>query len=261
MAMRAPSVWDGKESSADYARRCGLEPTKTLDLGDGMKLELVLVPAGRFTMGSADAEDGRSSDERQHQVTLSRPFYAGKYEVTQAQFQKVMASNPSKYAGDDRPVERVAWATAKEFCRRLGESTKTAVDLPTEAEWEFACRAGTDMRYYAGQTKESLATAGWYTDNSDGTTHPVGRKVGNSFGLYDMIGNVWEWCNDWYGEYPRDSVTDPGGPASGSQRIIRGGSWWSYSWKCRSAARDDFGVNSLDSTVGFRVVVRVAPTK
>ncbi len=194
-------------------------------------IEMVRVPAGKFTMGSPASEEGHDDDESpQHEVSISS-FYMSKYEVTQLQWRAVaqlpkvridLPSNPSNFKGDDLPVEQVSWEEAVEFCARLSQATGKSYRLPTEAEWEYAARAMTTGPY-AG----SLDSMAWYASNSGQTTHPVGTKQPNGFGLYDMHGNVWEWCNDWYSEnyYFQSPSADPTGPAPGSHRVIRGGGW------------------------------------
>lgn len=252
--------WDGKESVTDYARRHGLQTTRTLTLGGGVNLELVLVPAGRFTMGSPESESDRKSDEIQHQVTISRPFYLGKNEVTQKQFRQVMNSNPSDTRGEDNPVEKITWNGAGEFCEKVSKSTGTTVLLPTEAQWEFACRAGTTTRYYTGENEDNLKTAGWYWNAGKGRiTIPVGSRDANAFGLYDTHGNVWEWCRDWYGDYSEKNETDPIGPQNGKKKVIRGGSWYSKASFCRSATRDDHSPDNSDNSIGFRIMMEVGP--
>jgi formylglycine-generating enzyme required for sulfatase activity len=189
-------------------------------------------------------------------VTLTQPFWLGRTEVTQAQWAAVMGSNPSYFKGDDRPVECVWWDDAMEFCRKLTEReraagrlpTSYAYTLPTEAQWEYACRAGT-TGYYAGD----LDAMAWYDKNSGGTTHPVGTKQANGWGLSDMSGNVWEWCLDWYGNYRGGEVTNPRGPTSGSDRVLRGGSWSNDASDVRSALRlYNF---PGDRAVGFRLAL------
>jgi len=227
-----------------------LQPkTFTEDLGNGVKLEMVEVPGGTFQMGSPEAEKGRHSWEGpQHQVTVSA-FAIGKYEVTQKQWQAVMGNNPSNFKGDDLPVEEVSWNEAKEFCQKLSRQTSKNYRLPTEAEWEYACRAGTTGAY-AG----TLDEMGWYKDNSGGKKHAVGQKKPNAFGLYDMHGNVWEWCSDWYGSYASMAVTDPVGASSGSYRVIRGGGWIFDAVNCRSAERFRRSLDDHAPILGFRLV-------
>jgi formylglycine-generating enzyme required for sulfatase activity len=258
--------WDGKESTAVYAKRAGLEPTLTMNLDGGVKLELVLIPAGKFIMGSPANEALRQDDETPHEVTIKRPFYMGKYTVTQEQYEKVMGKNPSQFKGAKNPVEMVSWNDAQDFCQKLSTSSGKIVRLPAEAEWEYACRAGSTTAYCFGDTENELALCGWYIKNNthngiiDGTTHPVGEKKPNAFGLYDMHGNVWEWCQDWLGSYPTGTVTDPTGPATGASRVLRGGSWRDPAAYCRAAFRDDGTSDGLVRHDGFRVVVGASKT-
>ena len=192
-----------------------------------------------------------------HQVTLTKPFYLGKFTVTQEQYQAVMGSNPSKFQGKDNPVEQVSWDDAQEFLKKLSEQTKQTVRLPTEAEWEYGCRAGTTTTYYSGDTETDLARAAWYEANSKDTTHPAGQKEPNKFGLYDMHGNVWQWCQDYYDKdfYGKAEAENPSGPAQGTLRVMRGGSWDHYSITCRAASRDGRNPGSRFNYFGFRIVV------
>jgi formylglycine-generating enzyme required for sulfatase activity/serine/threonine protein kinase len=213
-------------------------------------MQFKLLPGGTFTMG--DGDDA-------HQVTLTKPFGLGVYEVTQQQYEKVMGKNPSKFKAPQNPVEQVIWNDAVEFCRKLSDlpsekSRGYVYRLPTEAEWEYACRAGTTTKYSFGDSESQLGDYGWYDKNSRKTTHPVGGKKPNPWGLYDMHGNVYEWCQDRSGIYPSGSTTDPTGAASGSDRVIRGGSWNLNSVHCRSAYR--FGLTPVHRHyyLGFRVL-------
>ena len=230
------------------------EPPKelTLDLGNGVTMKLVLIPAGKFVMGEK---------EDQHEVTLSRPFYMGVTEVTQAQYEAILGENPSDFKGETLPVDTVPWNHAIEFCKKLAELTRREVRLPTEAEWEYACRAGTETQLFSGDTEEGLEDYAWYSANSGDTTHPVGQKKPNAWGLYDMHGNVFEWCADWYGEYAARPATDPTGPATGSDRVLRGGCWFSNPVACRSAGRLASGQGKRHTLNGFglRVVAAVGP--
>ena len=249
---------------------------KTLTNSIGMKL--VLIPKGKFMMGSPPDEKGSKENEHRHEVTISRDYYLGMHEVTQAQYEQIMEKNPSRFQGDsvterhpetgrivkevdrgNHPVEQVSWEDAVKFCQRLSalpEEKKAArvYRLPSEAEWEYACRAGSQMAYSFGSDEESLVNFGWYGPNSKGMTHAVGLKKANAWGLYDMHGNVWEWCEDWYGEYPKGSMIDPRGPEEGSGRVGRGGCWGFGAVNCRSAFRRD--VPSFRSlNLGFRVAL------
>jgi formylglycine-generating enzyme required for sulfatase activity len=215
----------------------------------GVKLEMVYVPGGKFTMGSSDKRD---DEKPPHPVTVPN-FYMGKFQITQAQWQAVMGKNPSHFKGDDLPVENVSWDAAQEFCQKLSQLTQKAYRLPTEAEWEYACRAGTTGDY-AGKLDEM----GWYAENSGKKTHPVGKKQANAFGLYDMHGNVWEWCEDvWHDNY--DSAPDDGSAwvKGGDQkrRVMRGGSWFGNANYCRSASRFNDQPAIYYINIGVRVVV------
>ncbi len=231
-----------------------------LHLDEGVKLELVPIPAGEFMMGNPDPKLQRGEGPP-HPVKISQSFYMGQYEVTQAQYQAVVGCNPSEFKGHpQRPVGRVSWPEAQTFCRKLGAARGLTVRLPTEAEWEYACRAGTTTRFYSGDAESALNEVGWYFKNSDTTTHPVGRKKANAWGLYDMHGNVAEWCLDWGEPYTSSAVTDPQGPDSGNWRVLRGGDYGSNHEYCRSMSRpflypDD---NRFEFT-GFRVVVPKLP--
>jgi len=229
-----------------------------LDLGGGVTMKLVLIPAGKFMMGSPDSEKGRDENEGQHEVTLSKPFYMGVTEVTQAQYEAIMGTNPSNFKGATSPVDNVSWNDATEFCKKLSDKTNQAVRLPTEAEWEYACRAGSTTKFSFGDAHESLGDYAWYSTNSGSKTRPVGQKKPNAWGLYDMHGNVWEWCADRYGAYPEGAVTEPQGPASGMFRVLRGGAWNDSPDYCRSAYRNRTTPDNRYYYDGFRVEVSVS---
>jgi len=219
------------------------EPPKTLavDLGKGVKLELVLIPAGEFKMGSPDSDkDAFKWEKPQHRVRITKPFYLGKFLVTQEQWEAVMGGNPSDLKGPKKPVEMVNWEDCQKFLKRLNDKVRgERFQLPTEAQWEYACRAGSKTRYCFGDDEKQLGEYGWYEKNSGNTTHPVGEKKPNGWGLYDMHGNVWEWCQDWYGDgyYATSPTDDPMGAATGSHRVVRGGWWFDPAGLCRSAFR------------------------
>jgi len=315
-------LWDGQEPVAAYAKKVNLPPTQTLDLGNGVKLDLVLIPAGKFIMGTPEPEKpivGQTMvgvsvgalfvamvlllirsrrkrtrlqfsmglmllatfvasigvwggvrwnealkhpddfpDERPiHPVTLTQPFYMGKFAVTQEQYQAVIGATPSHFKGKDNPVEQVSWDDAQAFCKRLTEQTKQTVRLPTEAEWEYACRAGTTTAYHSGDSEADLARVAWYDGNSKSTTHPVGQREANTFGLYDMHGNVWQWCQDYWDEnyFSKSSAENPQGPDQGAVRLLRGGSWGNILVYCRSACRFRRGPGNRSNFIGFRVMV------
>jgi len=224
------------------------------------------IPAGTFLMGSPEHEPGRNDDEVPHGVTLSAGFYMQITPVTQKQWQAVMGSNPSSCSdqGEDCPVDSVNWQDCQEFIKKLNVLGERAYRLPTEAEWEYACRAGSTTALANGELAAlycepdpNLDDLAWYCGNSERRSHPVAKKSPNGWGLYDMHGNVAEWCQDWYGPYPGEAQTDPNGPSSGLGRVVRGGSWFSSAKNCRSAARFYWPPQSRSQlqTYGFRLVI------
>ena len=330
-------LWNGSESVEQYAKKVGLPATKTLDLGNGVTMELVLIPAGKFIMGTPEPtqpaetaiigqtilvlgaaaallpllivalrarirkqranfsllfllalvlaasvavyggvrwhkinvawrdyaaakaryDSANKSEKPGHAVTLTQPFYMGKYDVTQAQYQQLIGTNPSNFKGKDNPVETVSWDEAQAFCKKLSALSHQAVCLPTEAEWEYSCRAGTTTTYYSGDSEADLGRVAWYSENSTGMTHPVGQKEPNAFGLYDMHGNVWQWCQDWYAEdyYGKAPAEDPQGPEQGAFRVLHGGSWSIIEpMGCQSAERGRYDPVGRNIEVGFRIV-------
>jgi formylglycine-generating enzyme required for sulfatase activity len=346
-------LWDGHESVADYAKKVNLPPTKTLDLGNGVKMELVLIPAGKFIMGTPEPTPvNEASFQKQivigqlafaasafalvimltvvvvralrnrrrpqlslallllvtiasggcvlnglhwrgsvrelvharlefaaakirfdtqpqyekpaHVVTLTNAFYMGKFDVTQDQYRSVTGTNRSQSKGKDNPVENVSWYEAQEFCKKVAEQTQETLRLPTEAEWEFAARAGTTTAWYCGDAETDLDQVAWHANNSKVTTHPVGQKQPNGFGLYDMHGNVWQWCQDWHADdyYTKSPVIDPAGPAEGTRgnREVRGGCYLFDPESCRSASRFSFDPTNLRHHIGFRVAASAPRT-
>jgi len=267
-----------KQHQQTWADHLGVPVEMTNSIG----MKLVLIPPGEFTMGSPQEEidrllsdagkqklpklviDWLPAETPQHRVCITRAFYLGVCEVTQAQYERVMDSNPSgfKESGLDAPVEMVSWEDAAGFCRRLSgldEETAAEYRLPTEAEWEYACRGGTTTLYCFGDDEATLGEFAWYVNNSGDTTHPVGEKRPNVWGLYDMNGNVWEWCQDWFdsGYYKDSPRDDPGGPTTGSHRVRRGGSWYVAPRFCRSAGRGRLAPDYRRNYLGFRVFVPV----
>lgn len=232
-------------------------------IAPGVKMTFCWCPPGGFVMGSPHAEGGRNDDEDQVKVTLTRGYWMGKYQVTQAQWQAVMGANPSLFKGANLPVERVSWHDAQEFLEklnvRLGSEDGRTMGLPTEAQWEYAARAGQSGPYSGG----ALDQVAWYSENwiwlnDDYTTHPVGTKRANAWGLHDMSGNVWEWCSDWYDEALTGGV-DPRGPASGSNRVLRGGCSSDVAPYCRVANRYCSTPSNVDDCFGFRVARSSVP--
>jgi formylglycine-generating enzyme required for sulfatase activity len=214
--------------------------------------DMVAVGGGTFTMGctSEQGDDCYDTEKPAHQVTLSA-FYIGKYEVTQAQWTSVMGSNPSYFKGDNLPVEMVSWSDVQEFIQKLNAQTGKTYRLPTEAEWEYAARGGAQSQGYKYSGSNTVGDVAWYSGNSS-TTHPVGQKSSNELGLYDMTGNVSEWCSDWYGYYSSSSQTNPAGPSSGSSRVLRGGSWSNYAQDVRVPVRGG-GAPGARFNLGFRL--------
>ena len=271
-------VWDNDGAAS-------LEVSEELTINPTGSLDMVSIPAGSFLMGSPSDETGHDSGEGPQRTVNISAFKMSQTQVTQMQWEDIMGWNDSSFIGDERPVECVTWFDCLRFCNELSQVdgltkyyTITDIEwdgnhiedayvkcdfdadgyrLPTEAEWEYACRAGTTTRFYTGDSDSDLGRAGWYSGNSSATTHPVGEKEPNAFGLFDMHGNVWEWCWDWYdddyyGTRP-DPDSDPTGPGSGSNRVLRGSSWCNDAGFCRSAARGRISAGSRSYYFGFRV--------
>jgi len=270
-----------RRRKAEEERRRAERPR---ELRNSLGMEFVLIEPGTFEMGSRSGEAGRDDDETRHTVTLSQPFYLGKYEVTQEQWQAVMGDNPSEFSncGRNCPVESVSWEDTQEFIRELNRREGGSMyRLPTEAEWEYAARAGRQTAIYTGgltirgrNNAPALDPIAWYGGNSGVSyaggydcsdwdekqyassrcgPHPVGGKRPDAWGLYDLLGNVWEWTADWYGEYPRGVVTDPRGPRPGAYRVYRGGSWYDHARDCRAAYRSRNAPGDRGDDLGFRL--------
>ena len=214
---------------------------EVVDLGKDVKLEMVLIPSGKFKMGDS-GED--------HEVTLTKPFYMGKFEVMQEQWESVMGKNPSEIKGAKLPVTDVSWEDCQEFIKKLNKKTDGGYRLPTESEWEYACRAGTTTAYSFGD-KITPKDAN-YEDSKIAKPVPVGCYKPNTFGLYDMHGTVWEWCEDWHGKYPF-AVTDPKGAATGERRVLRGGSFYFFELGARSSTRSYYKPSNRLNDLGFRL--------
>lgn len=233
--------------------------TLTIPGAEQVQLKMKLVPAGTFIMGSPSEEADRRDDEGpQHQVVISKAFYMGIYEVTQAQWAAVMGTYPSMFVNvPANPVEQVSWEDCQRFITKLNTMVIGTFRLPTEAEWEYACRAGSTTRFPWGDDPDYslIGQYAWYSINSYSKTNLVGQKKPNTWGLYDMHGNVWEWCSDWYAaSYSMDKQTDPEGPATGSKRVARGGGWGISPRYCRSAGRYGDSPADMHGGVGFRLV-------
>jgi formylglycine-generating enzyme required for sulfatase activity len=218
-------------------------------IAGGLNMKFAWIRPGSFWMGG----EKYAEEKPVHRVTITKGFYMGVFPITQAEWQAVMSNNPSRFLGDDRPVEMVSWEDCQEFCQQLRQLTSKPIRLPTEAEWEYACRAGTSGDYCKGNDKRALRKVGWYDGNSNDQTHPVGYLAPNAWGLYDMHGNVWEWCQDWYGTYSAENQTDPKGASSGDSRVLRGGSWCDCPELCRAALRYRSAPSARGNNVGCRV--------
>ncbi len=240
----APFYYSEQEYSVDYR----------LDVSE-LHFEMVYVYGGSFIMGCTREQDDQcyTDEHPAHKVTLG-DYYMGKYPVTQAQWRAVMGSNPSYFRGCDRcPVERVSWNQVQNFIKRLNEKTGKWYRLPTEAEWEFAARSGIKGNMFRYSGNNNINDVAWYSGNSDRKTHPVGIKGGNDLGIHDMTGNVWEWCSDWFGSYCSDDKQSPAGPARGTERVLRGGSWLNKPDRCRVSYRAGICPDRYYRSVGFRL--------
>ena len=248
------------------------EPKRIVeDLGNGINLEMVYIPAGEFMMGTNDEEidrlckkqswDGFKREAPQHQVKL-KEFYVGKYQITQTQYQAIMGVNLSYFKGANNPVERVSWNMAQEFCQKLSAKTGKTYRLPSESQWEYACRAGSNGKLCFGDDESQLEDYAWYGDLG-GETHPVGQKKPNVWGLYDMHGNVWEWCQDDFVDNYKNTPRDGNVHKNSSMYyvVLRGGAWNSNLYECRSAYRYFFEPQAcIFKIIGFRVVCEMEKT-
>ena len=271
---------EAKRQQLETARELGVKVEQDFQLVRGTSITMVLVPAGEFMMGTAvsAADVARwtaagiqlyESERPQHRVVISKPFWLGKHELTQAQWRAVMRANPSHFKAARNPVENVSWNDIQRFLKKVNARQRAApFALPTEAQWEYACRAGTATEFTLGDREEGLHRYGNYGDRNtsfrytgkaheldDGfaKTAPVGSFRANAWGLHDMHGNVWEWCQDWYGKYPKGAQTDPTGPAGGTQRVLRGGSWCYNAYACRSACRMEMPPGYMFCSFGWGV--------
>ena len=228
----------------------------SIPVKDGISIDMVRVEAGTFTMGATpEMKDPYDWEKPTHQVTLTNDYYIGKYEVTQALWQAVMDNNPSYFKGDDLPVEKVSWDDCQEFISKLNSITGKTFRIPTEAEWEYAARGGNKSRGNQYSGSSNLSDVAWYKDNSNSKNHTVGSKQANELGIYDMSGNVMEWCQDLYGKYSSSSQTNPTGANNGYSRVIRGGSWYFTARDCRSSYRDKDAPDNRYNNLGLRLVL------
>ncbi len=251
----SPIIQPPKPKFVEPAKPKIIHQNFTEDLGNSVKLEMIAIPGGSFLMGSEDYENTKPV----HPVKLS-PFHIGKFQVTQQQWQAVRGKNPSHFKGNNLPVENISWNDATRFCLKLSEKTGKEYRLPTEAEWEYACLAGSTGKYCFSNDQSRLRDYAWFDENSGDKTHPVGEKLPNDWGLHDMHGNVWEWCQDWYGQNyytelsTQDDLVNPRGPQSGSYRVLRGGSWIDLQDVARAVYRYNNDPANRVSSFGFRVV-------
>ena len=261
-----PSNSSMQRLQAEAAKALNTKVNITLDLGKGLSMKLALIPAGKFLMGSPKKERGGAFESPQREVTISQPFYMGVYEVTQSQWRAVMGSEPwdgkpGTKSGTNNPACYISWDDASKFCDMLSKTTGKKVMLPTEAQWEYACRAGSNTAYCFGDDASKLGDFAWYTSNASGKgkeyAHAVGQKKPNAWGLYDMHGNVWEWCRDWYDKkfYAKAKNVDPENTTESKARIVRGGSWSIDAFFCRAAIRYDSPPRQRSVFFGFRVLV------
>ena len=248
-----------KASSSGYASSFSLSSGSneiSIPVKNGITIDMVKVEAGTFMMDATSEMQNPWDDVKPvHQVTLTNDYYMGKYEVTQALWKTVMGSNPSNFKGDNLPVEQVSWDDCQEFIDKLNSMTGRKFRLPTEAEWEYAARGGMKSRGYRYSGSSNISDVAWYTDNSDSKTHPVGTKQSNELGLYDMAGNVSEWCQNWYGSYVSSFQTNPTGAVSGSDRVVCGGSWYNDARICRSSFRSHCTPDARYGNLGLRLVL------
>jgi formylglycine-generating enzyme required for sulfatase activity len=243
---------EAKRRQKVTADALGVKIEQDIEIAKGVKMTFVLIPAGEFLMGSPPTTtpeqlqrifgenlEFHQQEFPQHRVKISKPFWLARTEVTQAEWEAVMGDNPSHFKGKPQnPVEHVTWHDCQGFVQKLSVKFKKPFRLPTEAEWEYACRAGAATDFYFGDSQAALPQHAWFNANSGGSTQPVGRTKPNAWGLHDMAGNVWEWCEDWYAPYDKAPQVDPKGPGAGSSRVLRGGSWSYGPGYCRAADRN-----------------------
>ena len=259
LTKEATATQQSTVSQPTVAQQPVVQPTVTnsdnisIPVKDGISIDMVRVEAGTFTMGATpEMENPLEHEKPTHKVTLTNDYYIGKYEVTQALWKAVMGKNPSEFKGESLPVEKVSWNDCQKFIGKLNRITGKKFRLPTEAEWEYAARGGKKSRGFQYSGSSNLSDVAWYKDNSNSKPHTVGSKQANELGIYDMSGNVWEWCQDWKGSYSSSSQVNPTGAASGSGRVIRGGGWRATG--CHSSYRTYNEPGNRSGNLGLRLV-------
>ena len=262
LTKEATAIQQNTVSQPTVAQQPVVQPTVsnsdniTIPVKDGISIDMVRVEAGTFTMGATpEMVNSYGYEKPAHQVTLTNDYYIGKYEVTQALWKVVMGNNPSCFKGDNLPVENVCWDDCQKFISKLNSITGKNFRLPTEAEWEYAACGGKKSRGYQYSGSNNLSDVAWYTDNSGSKTHTVGSKQANELGIYDMSGNVYEWCQDWFGSYSSSSQVNPTGANSGFSRVYRGGSWLNAAWGCCSSYRNSYAPDFRNGNLGLRLVL------
>ncbi len=257
----APQGNHGVQAVASPGKEPSPANERILDMGGGLKLELVFIPAGDFLMGSPDSDRQAENNEKpQHRVRITKPFYMGKYKVMQDQWDAVMGSNSSAFRGPKYPVNAVSWDDCQTFIKKLNDKFRSqggTFRLPTEAQWEYACRAGSTTQWSFGDDVSRLRDYAWYQGNAEAAIHPLGMKKSNAWGLYDIHGDLWEWCADTYDRryYSVSPADDPLGPSTAGYRVLRGGSWYLGPEYARSARRSWLGPNVGSFLHGFRLAM------
>lgn len=260
---RAPNnTATSTHSTKDYnSKACVVDGTNLIFTVKGVKFEMILVESGDFMMGARSNDIYANDNEKPaHNVTLT-PYFIGKTEVTQELWEAIMGDNPSNNKSPRHPVEQVSYEDCKAFIEKLNLLTDVEFSLPTEAQWEYAARGGRDGGYRYAGTTQHLNEFAWYNDNSNGETHDVATKRPNGLGLFDMSGNVSEWCNDWWGDYPRIGLTNPTGPSSGPAHILRGGNFECFDFLLRVSHRRGGVPNAKSKAFGLRLAIEVTPSK
>ena len=250
-------IFDSRKEEIIIYNSSDEEKYLSVDLGNNIFMDFVLIESGKFNMGSYE-EVGDEDELPVREISITQPFYMGRYEVTQRQWQQVMGENPSSFIGDDLPVETVSYSDCILFVKKVSEITGLNFSLPTEAMWEYAARAGTESKWFYGNDEKDGISYNWIAPLDNNKTHPVGMKESNPWELYDIYGNVQEWCLDWYeNPYSTKSMVNPVGPMSGESKVVRGGGWGAFADNARSAYRNALGPDIKNDGVGLRCVILI----